>query len=576
MRQAFAAVPAPAHVTPDRRVTLVGRTRGRVPEMRVVEQDVSPVAIERDLARDLLEAERDLRAAPAMAPRNDAEEPVGGRRGVEVDRERDRRPDLQMGPGLEIGVPADARVRRADARPGVLVHDPEALVVEQVRLRPQQAAHDLGDDGDLAGAPRRLRHLGDMADVVRERLAVDDGVRAVEHHGAAAVGKPTRDELALAALELGLEVGERLIGIHAAEHREAMLGEELDHRLLLAAREDAYLARERGAGRRSLARDIGVSHDASERRSGRDVAVRPYDRGVRVVSLLPSATEIVFALGCGDDLVGVTFECDHPPEARTRRVVSTSNLPEGLSPSEIDAEVSARIAAGEDLYRLDQDALATLDADVVLTQDLCAVCAVDLARVDDALEYLGCTAEVVTLDPRRLEEVLTSIETVADVLGVPDRAAALVRALRLRLDTTASALAGVAPRPVLVLEWTDPAFSAGHWVPDLVTAGGGVPVLANVGGDSRRVDWDQVVGASAEVVVVAPCGYHLDAAFGLAEELVRAGRVPAGAEVWAVDADSHFVRPGPRVVDGVETMARIVHPAHAGPVQPDRARLVTP
>ena len=155
---------------------------------------------------------------------------------------------------------------------------------------------------------------------------------------------------------------------------------------------------------------------------------------MRVVSLLPSATEIVFALGRGDDLVGVTFECDHPPEARTRRVVSTSTLPEGLSPAEIDAVVSARVAAGEDLYHLDAGALADLDADVVLTQDLCAVCAVDLDRVDDALEYLGCTAEVVTLDPSTLDEVVTSIATVGAVLGAQARAGDIVASLRARLD----------------------------------------------------------------------------------------------------------------------------------------------
>ena len=172
---------------------------------------------------------------------------------------------------------------------------------------------------------------------------------------------------------------------------------------------------------------------------------------MRVVSLLPSATEIVFAVGRGDDLVGVTFECDHPPEARERRVVSTSTLPSGLSPAEIDAEVSARVAAGEDLYRLDQDTLAALDAEVVLTQDLCAVCAVDLDRVDDALAYLGCTAEVVTLDPHTLDEVLTSILTVGTVLGARTTADELVGALRARLRRLEVTLRGAA-RPS-VLAW---------------------------------------------------------------------------------------------------------------------------
>ena len=295
---------------------------------------------------------------------------------------------------------------------------------------------------------------------------------------------------------------------------------------------------------------------------------------MRIVSLLPSATEIVFALGRGDELVGVTFECDHPPEARSRRIVSTSTLPEGLSPAEIDAVVSARVAAGEDLYRLDEGGLAELDADVVLTQDLCAVCAVDLDRVDDALAYLGCTARVLTLDPQSLDAVLTSVLEVGDVLGVAERAHAFVDSLRARLDALAGALANTEPRSVLVLEWTDPPFCAGHWVPDLVTAGGGVALLAVPGGDSHRIAWDAVRSAPAEVVLVAPCGYHLEQAAGFAAQLVADDRLPAGAEVWAVDADSHFVRPGPRLVDGAETVAQILHPAIVGAPAPDRAQRV--
>jgi iron complex transport system substrate-binding protein len=299
-----------------------------------------------------------------------------------------------------------------------------------------------------------------------------------------------------------------------------------------------------------------------------------YDAGVRVVSLLPSATEIVFALGRGDDLVGVTFECDHPPEARSRRVVSTSSLPEGLTPAEIDAEVSARVAAGDDLYHLDERALVDLDADVVLTQDLCAVCAVDLERVDDALAYLGCSAHVVTLDPSSLDEVIDSILVVGDVLGVRADAERLVDGLRARLAALAGAVRDVPGRRVVVLEWTDPPFSAGHWVPDLVVAGGGVPVLAEPGQDSVRIEWSEVRQAPADVVVVAPCGYHLDPSVELARQLVEADRLPDGAEVWAVDADSHFVRPGPRLVEGAEVMARILHPARIGRPAHDVARRV--
>ena len=293
---------------------------------------------------------------------------------------------------------------------------------------------------------------------------------------------------------------------------------------------------------------------------------------MRIVSLLPSATEIVFALGCGADLVGVTFECDYPPEARSRRVVSTSALPEGLTPAEIDAVVTERIAAGEDLYRLDRDALSDLDADLVLTQDLCAVCAVDVSEVDDALAYLGCTAEVLTLDPRSVSQVLASIVAVGAQLGVAETAQSLVDGLQARLDGLGRALAAAPRPPVLVLEWTDPPFTAGHWVPDLVTAGGGRAVLAHPGHDSQRVDWDAVRSAPAEVVLVSPCGYHLDASAELGSALVERGAVPDGAAVWAVDADSYFVRPGPRVVDGAEIVAGILHPDVVGAPDPATAR----
>jgi iron complex transport system substrate-binding protein len=292
---------------------------------------------------------------------------------------------------------------------------------------------------------------------------------------------------------------------------------------------------------------------------------------VRVVSLLPSATEIVFALGRGDELVGVTFECDFPPAARDRRIVSTSALPQGLSPREIDAVVSERIAAGEDLYRLDEGAFSDLDPDVVLTQDLCAVCAVDVDRVDDALAHLGCTAQVVTLDPATLDAVLDSIADVGTALGAEAEARDLVRSLRGRLDKLGRVVASAPRTAVLVLEWTDPPFSAGHWVPDLVTAGGGRAVMANPGADSQRLNWDAVSTAPAEVVIVAPCGYHLGPAYEHAAELVAGRRLPGDAQVWAVDADSYFVRPGPRLVDGAELMGQILHPELCDSPDPTQA-----
>ena len=189
---------------------------------------------------------------------------------------------------------------------------------------------------------------------------------------------------------------------------------------------------------------------------------------MRIVSLLPSTTEILFDLGAGDDVVGVTFECDHPVEARSRTIVSTSAMPEGLTPLEIDGFVADAMRRGEDLYHLDEGALAGLDADLVVTQDLCAVCAVDVSVVDDALAHLGCTAEVLTIDPHTLEEVLASVGTLGKATGTEARATALVESLRTRLDAVVRRTAD-RPRPrVLVLEWTDPPFAPGHWVPEMV------------------------------------------------------------------------------------------------------------
>ncbi len=281
---------------------------------------------------------------------------------------------------------------------------------------------------------------------------------------------------------------------------------------------------------------------------------------MRIVSLLPSATEILFAVGAGSEVVGVTFECDFPPEARSRRIVSTTTLPEGLSPLEIDAMVRSRMAAGEDLYTLDEGALRTIDPDLVVTQDLCAVCAVDISEVDQALEHLGCRAEVLTLDPMTLDDVLSSIETVGRATGNLAQASELVRSLRQRLDHVARAVAPRSLPRLAVLEWTDPPFSSGHWVPDMVEAAGATSVLGSTGERSKGIAWSDVIAAQPDLIVVAPCGYRLNGAAELAEQVVAAGVLPPEVPVWAVDADAAFVRPGPRVVDGVETLAGIAHP----------------
>jgi len=286
---------------------------------------------------------------------------------------------------------------------------------------------------------------------------------------------------------------------------------------------------------------------------------------MRIVSLLPSTTEILFDLGAGDDVVGVTFECDHPVEARSRTVVSTSAMPRGLTPAQIDSFVADAMTRGEDLYHLDEGALSGLDADLVVTQDLCAVCAVDVTVVDDALAHLGCSAEVLTIDPHTIEEVLSSVGTLGKATGTDDRAEQLVASLRARIDDVVRRVAA-RPRPrTLVLEWTDPAFAPGHWVPEMVDLAGGHCVLGAAGEKSYRVGWDDVRAAGPDIVVCAPCGFGLEQSTSLAEELVAAELLPRDVAVWAVDANASFARPGPRLVDGVEALAGILHPDVVAP-----------
>jgi iron complex transport system substrate-binding protein len=278
----------------------------------------------------------------------------------------------------------------------------------------------------------------------------------------------------------------------------------------------------------------------------------------RIVSLLPAATEIVCALGLADRLVGVTFECDEPAGVRHGCAVLVGGLDtHGLSAAEIDALVTSTVSSGQDLYRLDVDAFRRCDPDLVLTQDLCRVCALPSGRVDDAMAALGCSAEVVSLDPHSLDEVLAMIVDVAHAAGVAERGEQMVGSLRARLAAVAAAVAG-RPRPrVFVLEWTDPPFVAGHWVPELVTRAGGDAVLATPGGRSARTTWEAVAAAAPEVVIVAPCGFGLRDAVAQADSVLD--RLPPNAQVWAIDANACVVRPGPRLVDGVEAIACALH-----------------
>ncbi|MGD0699704.1 MAG: ABC transporter substrate-binding protein [Trebonia sp.] len=289
---------------------------------------------------------------------------------------------------------------------------------------------------------------------------------------------------------------------------------------------------------------------------------------MRLVSLLPSATEIVYALGLGGDLVGVTFECDEPASARREKTVVVGGRDtSGMTPGEIDAYVRAQTAAGADLYTLHARALADLEPELILTQDLCRVCALPSGHVEDALGYLGCQADVLSLDPHTLDEVLDSILAVGARAGVPERAARLVAGLRARLDRTAALVAGRRRPRVAVVEWTDPPFAAGHWIPDLVTAAGGQPVAARPGGRSVTVSWDAIAAEAPDLVIVAPCGYRLA---GAAEQAQAAARALPGLPVWAIDANGIVVRPGPRLIEGVEAIAAVLHP-DAVPAPPSGA-----
>jgi iron complex transport system substrate-binding protein len=283
---------------------------------------------------------------------------------------------------------------------------------------------------------------------------------------------------------------------------------------------------------------------------------------MRIVSLIPSGTEIVFALGLGDELEGVTFECDWPPEAREKAVVSGTALSteQPISPSEIDAAVVATVADGSPIYTLDRERIGAIQPDLILAQDLCRVCAVPSGAVEEALDVLGCRAEVLSLDPSTLDDVITCIGAVGEATGTMARASVLMRELRGRVAAVRAAVAGRPRRGVLALEWSDPPFSDGHWVPDMVETAGGESLLAESGTHSRRLSWEEIAASQPEVVVFMPCGYDLPAATEEGETLLARPALADAAEIYAADANAMFSRPGPRVVEGVEVLASVLHP----------------
>ena len=292
---------------------------------------------------------------------------------------------------------------------------------------------------------------------------------------------------------------------------------------------------------------------------------------MRIVSLLPSATEIAFDLGLGDSLVGVTHECDYPPEATTKAVVSHSTLPtETADAAEIDRLVASSIGEGEPIYRLDTEQFARLQPDVILTQDLCRVCAVPTGHVEDALDTLGCSADVVSLDPSSIDEVIDCLVSVGRATGTERRAVARATELRDRVDAVRRATAGLPRPPTLALEWSDPPFNGGHWVPEMIDVAGGAAVLGEPRAPSRRLSWSEIEAETPELVVFMPCGYGLAQAVTEGRQLLARTELAAASAIFAVDATSYFSRPGPRLVDGVELLAWVLHPEHMAPPPPGR------
>ena len=280
---------------------------------------------------------------------------------------------------------------------------------------------------------------------------------------------------------------------------------------------------------------------------------------MRIASLVPSATEVLFALGLGDSVVAVTHECDYPLGVEQLPHLTRSVIGEGLSAAEIDAAVRERTGGGESLYELDEQLLGSLEVDLIVTQAVCEVCAVSFEDVRAVAASLPTEPEVISLDPSTFGEVMADISRLAEAAGVAEAGERLTEELAERIEEVELAIAGD-PRPrVAALEWLDPLYVGGHWVPQMIELAGGEDVLGFPGEKSRTAEWGELEAARPEIVVSMPCGYYAEQA--AAETMLQRERLAAlGARVVAVDAAAYFSRPGPRLVDGVELLGHVFHP----------------
>ncbi len=285
---------------------------------------------------------------------------------------------------------------------------------------------------------------------------------------------------------------------------------------------------------------------------------------MRIASLLPSATEIAFALGLGNQVVAVSHECDYPPEASTRPVLTKSAIHQKMHNSlDVDREVEKR---GGDIYEIDEKLLEELKPDLILTQELCAVCAVSYTKVKEAARILDADTKIVSLEPNNLEEIIDNIRLVGRIAGKASEAEELASRLSQRIDRVKEKTRSVKYRPrVFFMEWLEPPWAGGHWVPQMADYAGGIEGLGNLGRPSQKISWSRVVDYQPEIIVLSPCGYDLKGV--KAESHVLASypdwdKIPAykSSRIYAVNASAYFSRPGPRVVDGLELLAHMVHP----------------